>query len=118
MRQCWAEPDKLPQAEQPKFYRKTKKIRSERNWKTRKDPFEEVNDFIELELQLNPSAHAKNILGKLMDKYPQTYCHGHLRTLQRRVSDIRSNHNIREQKYQELMISKKSMTTETVTSII
>ena len=108
-------PDMLPKNEQPKFYRKAKKARREHNWKTRQDPFVNVKDFIDIELQLNPNIHAKEILDKLMDKYPQDFHKGNLRTLQRRVSEIRSKQNIREQKYQDLMVSKKSVTTEAVT---
>jgi len=106
------------QSVQPRFYRKTRKPSRKHDWRTRKDPFEHVKDFIELELQLNPNIHAKPILDKLMKKYPEDFYKGHLRTLQRRVSDMRVQQNYREQRYQELMVSKKSMTTETTAGII
>lgn len=112
------EPDKLPQPEQPKFYRKAKKASHKHDWRTRKDPFEAVKHFIDHELQFNPNIHAKSILNKLMDKYPKDFYKGHLRTLQRRVSKMREHQNIREKKYQELMVSKKTMTTEAITGII
>ena len=95
----------------PRFYRKAKKTPRERDWRTRKDPFEHVQSFIELELQLNPNSHAKAILEKLIKKYPGDFCKGHLRTLQRRVADIRVQQDNRRQKYEELMVSQKSMTT-------
>jgi hypothetical protein len=96
---------------EPRRYRKTKKFLRKRDWKTRKDPFEKVQEFIELELQFNSNIHAKEILEKLIKKYPDSFYKGHLRTLQRRVSEIRAKQSNREQKYQELMVSKKLMTT-------
>jgi hypothetical protein len=99
---------------QPKLYRKTKKQPRAHDWVTRKDPFEQVKDFVDLELQLNPNIHAKLILDKLMDKYPQDFCNGHLRTLQRRVNEMRAQQNYREQKYQDLMMGKSVMTSQTI----
>ncbi len=96
----------------PRFYRKTKKSPRKRDWRTRRDPFEHVKDYIEQGIQYRPIIHAKEILEKLMEKFPNQFCNGHLRTLQRRVSKISTQYNNRELKYQELMINKKSMTTE------
>lgn len=96
----------------PRFYRKTKKAPRKRDWRTRRDQFEHVKDYIEQEIQYRPTIHAKEILEKLMQTFPNQFCNGHLRTLQRRVSEIRIQQNNRELEYQELMIKKKSMTTE------
>jgi hypothetical protein len=71
-------------------YRYTKKTninKKPRDWKTRKDPFEQVWDEIKLKLQLEltPEMTAKALLNSLIVKYPAEYNPGHLRTLQRRV---------------------------------
>ena len=102
----------------PRFYRKTQKPFRQRDWKTRKDPFDHVKDFIELELQKAPSINAKEILDKLMEKYPGDFYKGHLRTLQRRISDMRNQDTHREKKYQELMVNKKTMTVTSLDAII
>ncbi len=102
---------KLEESSEPRRYRKTKKASRKRDWRTRKDPFEGAQKFIELELQLNANTSAKEILNKLMKKYPHQFCMGHLRTLQRRISALRAQQNAREQKYQKLMVDKKLMTT-------
>lgn len=101
-----------------KFYHRSKKPSRNRDWRTRKDPFEHVQEFIKLELQINQNIAAKELLDKLIKKYPGDFCNGHLRTLQRRIRELRQKQNYREQKYQELMISKKLMTTETIASTI
>lgn len=111
-------PENVQELIQPKFYRKTKKPLRKRDWKTRKGPFDHVKDFIELEIQLNPIIEAKQILDKLMKKHPDDFCKGHLRTLQRRVSEIRVQQNYREERYQKLMVDKKSMTTEGIVGSI
>ena len=67
--------------------------------------------MIELELQVKPTIHAKEILETLMKKYPDDFCKGHIRTLQRHVSELRAQQENREKKYQDLMVSKKLMTT-------
>jgi hypothetical protein len=103
---------------EPRFYHKMKKPARKRDWLTRKDPFEQVQAFIELELNFNANIHAKEILDKLMKKYPGNFYKGHLRTLQRRVSHLRAQQTNRELKYQELMVSQKSMTTQRLTDSI
>jgi len=56
-----------------------------RTWRTRDDPFEQ--DWPELErlLQGAPELQAKTLLDHLMERHPDRYQEGHLRTLQRRV---------------------------------
>ena len=53
-----------------------------------------------------------------MKKYPDDLCKGHIRTLQRRVSELRAQQENREKKYQDLMVSKKLMTTTSLTDSI
>ena len=67
-------------------------------------------DFIKLEIQLNPNITCKAILEKLMEKYPNEFCKGQLRTLQRRINEYKLREDNREKSYQELMIEKKNMT--------
>lgn len=61
----------------------------ERDWRTRKDPFEKVWPEILLWLQEEPDANAKSLLERLDKKYPGEFPNGQLRTLQRRVRDWR-----------------------------
>lgn len=105
-------------SEIPRLYRKTKKLSRQRDWRTRKDPFEHVQEFIKLEIQFKPQTAANEILDKLMKKYPNDFYKGHLRTLQRRVNEIRIQQDNREEKYQKLMVNKKLMTTESLTRVI
>ena len=87
-------------SETPRLYRRTKRLLCKRYWRTRKDPFEAVQEWIKMEIQLKPSIIAKEILNKLMEKYPHDFYKGHLRSLQRRVSEIRIQQDDREEKYQ------------------
>ena len=78
--------------------------KSERSWRTRKDPFEAVWDLeivplLEADRERatkEPARHqplqAKTILGVLSRREPDTYHPGHLRTLQRRIRDWRALH--------------------------
>ena len=102
----------------PRRYRKIRKTSRKRDWRTRKDPFEGVQALIELELQVKPTIQAKEILEILMKKYPDDFCKSHIRTLQRRVSELRAQQENREKKYQDLMVSKKLMTTTSLTDNI
>jgi hypothetical protein len=60
-----------------------------RDWRTRKDPFENVWPEILLWLQKEPDATAKSLLERLDEKYPGQFPDGQLRTLQRRIRDWR-----------------------------
>lgn len=59
--------------------------RPERNWKTRKNPFEEVWEEIEGMLKVEPGLEAKTIFEHILEKYPGSFQEGQLRTLQRKV---------------------------------
>jgi len=72
-------------------YHRTKKKKGPRWWRTRPDPFAEVQDEIELSLEQNPERTAKSILQDLQRHYGQKYTDGQLRTLQRRVQAWRAN---------------------------
>jgi hypothetical protein len=60
-----------------------------RTWRTRNDPFEDVNEEIYAELRRRPHAAAKTIFLELQQRYPGTFKDGQLRTLQRRVKEWR-----------------------------
>lgn len=106
------EEEQAPLPKGPRLYRKTKKPSRPHDWKTRSHPLDNVMEFIELEVKLNPEVVAKTVLKKLMEKRPSEFCKSHLRTLQRRLNEFRTQEIQREQKYQELMIDKKNLTTE------
>lgn len=61
-----------------------------RDYRTRKDPFENVWPDILLWLSEDPDASAKLLFLRLQDIYPGDFSDGQLRTLQRRVKEWRS----------------------------
>jgi len=63
---------------------------SERNWRTRKDPFEKVWGEIQPQLDGNPGLEAKTVFEALQRKYPGEFSDGQLRTLQRHVKRWRA----------------------------
>jgi len=109
-----SEMDKIIEVNETKceerFYHRTKKpykVARKHDWRTRKDPFEEMHELIHFEIQLNPSIAAIDLLKKLIEKHPTKISHKHLRTLQRRVKLIRDEQNRRERRYQELMVDQE-----------
>lgn len=80
-----------PEIRKKRQYRKTKKTREKRWWRTRKDPFAYVWDEVCKWLEDNPERSAISILLELQEKYPGNYSNGQLRTLQRRVQTWREN---------------------------
>ena len=62
--------------------------RPERNWRTRKDPFEAVWPRVVIWLETEPQRNAKELLERLR-REGEEFTDGHLRTLQRRVKDWR-----------------------------
>ncbi|MDH5657427.1 MAG: IS21 family transposase [Spirochaetia bacterium] len=56
-----------------------------REWKTRKDPFDEVNDVIDELMELNEGLEAKTIFEELKKRFPDKFHDGQLRTLQRKI---------------------------------
>ena len=56
-----------------------------RGWRTREDPFVEHWPELEALLREAPALEAKTLFEVLVQKYPQRYEEGQLRTLQRRV---------------------------------
>ena len=70
-------------------YLKSKKLPSEsaqpRGWRTRPDPLEEDWGAIETMLAANPELEARTIFDDLLERKPDQYVPGQLRTLQRRV---------------------------------
>ncbi|MEW6736213.1 MAG: transposase family protein [Acidobacteriota bacterium] len=77
----------------PRRYRSTPKQRdgrsSPRHWRTRKDPFDLVNDQIYEQLELNPHLEVKSLFNALQCRYPGLFKDANLRTLQRRVKEWR-----------------------------
>lgn len=71
-------------------YRRTAKSLAPRTYRTRKDPFEEVNNELHQWLLDAPDRTAKSLLAELQQRYPEQYSDYLLRTLQRRVQGWRS----------------------------
>ena len=80
--------------------------KSPRTWRTRKDPFEKVWDEIRLRIELRPETNAKQIILWLMDKYPEEFSMGQIRTLQRMIAQWRQEQENQEEKLRELMVNK------------
>jgi hypothetical protein len=71
-------------------YRRTQPPKRPRTWRTRKDPFAEVQDELQQLLAQQPSMTAKMLLTHLQSRYPGQYDERQLRTLYRRVQAWRS----------------------------
>jgi hypothetical protein len=61
-----------------------------RDWRTRKDPFEEVWSLVRAWLEAEPDRTAKELLFRLQEEHPGIFPDGQLRTLQRRVREWRA----------------------------
>jgi hypothetical protein len=70
-------------------YRKTKRPPVPRTWRTRVDPFVDVWGQLQLQLRIDPSRTAKELLIELQERYPGKFADGQRRTLQRRVQQWR-----------------------------
>lgn len=99
-----------------RFYRRTKKprVKNEHIWRTRKDPFTQDWDSIKLKLELNLSVTAKNIFDELIQKFPDRYQKGNLRTLQRRIKTWRENQIDQKFKYGDVIKFHKTEPKESV----
>ncbi len=60
-------------------------LASERDWRTRPDPFTEFWEGIREQLELNPGLEAKTLFARLQREYPGRFADGQLRTLQRQI---------------------------------
>jgi transposase len=65
-------------------------LKKPREWRTRRDPFEEVWPELEKLLEDGPGLEAKTLFDYLQRKYPGRYQDGQLRTLQRGVKSWRA----------------------------
>ena len=88
----------------PRRYRRTKKPRAPRTWRTREDPFADIWSELRLQLELNPAQTAKDLLQDLQKRRPGQFKDGHLRTLQRRVREWRL-----QQLYWEDILHRESL---------
>jgi hypothetical protein len=61
-----------------------------RHWRTREDPFALVWPDILVWLQADPDCTAKSLMGRLIERYPDSQHASHLRTLHRRIAEWRS----------------------------
>lgn len=65
---------------------------SNHNWKTRKDPFEEIWPEVREMLELQPRLEAKTLFAHLQQKLPGRFQEGQLRSLQRKVKKWKGLH--------------------------
>src|SRR3989442_1845514 len=60
-------------------------LKQERQWRTREDPFGEVWDAVQRQIQESPGLEAKTLFEWLQREYPGRFSDGQIRTLQRRI---------------------------------
>src|SRR2546422_1938747 len=60
-------------------------LKKERRWRTREDPFGEVWDAVQRQIQESPGLEAKTLFDWLQREYPGRFSDGQIRTLQRRI---------------------------------
>ena len=93
------------------YYKHSKKHRKPldaRTWRTRKDPFESVSQFLSTQLAINPGVTAKDLLNSLIKGYPTNFNMSHLRTLQRKIASYRNCQLQQEKDYQlKIMINQQ-----------
>ena len=65
-------------------------MKSDHNWRTRKDPFDGVWEEVQAWLKVNAGLEAKTLFEDLQRRFPGRYPDGQLRTLQRRVKAWRA----------------------------
>ncbi|MFO8055322.1 MAG: IS21 family transposase [Bacteroidales bacterium] len=76
-----------------KYYRAGKfpsEMRKKHSWRTRKDPFEAINEEIAEMLREKPGIEGKTLFNYFMEKYPEKYHVGQLRTFQRKIKAWRA----------------------------
>jgi hypothetical protein len=71
-------------------YHRTKTTHAPHTWRTREDPFHAVWPEICESLARKPESTAKVLLLALQQRYPDQYPGGQLRTLQRRIHELRA----------------------------
>src|SRR5438270_11333160 len=60
-------------------------LKKDRPWRTREDPFCEVWDAVQQQIQESPGLEAKTLFEWLQREYPGRFSDGQIRTLQRRT---------------------------------
>ena len=60
-------------------------LKKERHWRTREDPFGEVWDAVQRQVEESPRLEAKTLFEWLQREYPGRFSDGQIRTLQRRI---------------------------------
>ena len=60
-------------------------LKRERHWRTREDPFSQVWDAVQRQVQESPGLEAKTLFEWLQREYPGQFSDGQIRTLQRRI---------------------------------
>ena len=96
---------------------KPRKAQGPKTWRSRKDPFENVWQKIQLRLELNPGLTAKGLLEGIMKEQPEKFTFGQLRTLQRRVADWRKK-QLQQAKNNQLMILPNEESTHNYLSTV
>src|SRR3954447_19113133 len=84
-------------AKTARTYRRLGKLPNEvkpmpHDWRTRKDPFDQVWPWVQEQLTSNPGLEAKTLFQALQRQHPGRFADGQLRTLQRRVKQWRAEH--------------------------
>ena len=76
--------------QQKRKYHRVKKLHVPHTWRTREDPFHAVWPELRESLAGKPESTAKALFLELQQRYPGQYPDGQLRTLQRRIQELRA----------------------------
>lgn len=76
--------------QQKRNYHRVKKLHAPHTWRTREDPFHAVWPEIRESLAKKPESTAKALFLALQQSYPGQHPDGQLRTLQRRIQELRA----------------------------
>ena len=74
-------------------------VRKERHWRTRGDPFSEVWDRVQQQIEESPGLEAKTLFEWLQREYPGRFADGQIRTLQRRIKVWRATEGPAQEVY-------------------
>src|SRR5207247_6689232 len=74
-------------------------LKKKRQWRTREDPFGEVWDAVQSQVEESPGLEAKTLFEWLQREYPGRFSDGQIRTLQRRIKLWRGKEGAAEEDY-------------------
>ena len=74
-------------------------LKRERHWRTREDPFSDVWEEVQQQIEESPGLEAKTLFEWLQREYPGRFADGQIRTLQRRIKQWRATEGPAQEVY-------------------